>query len=99
MSTVSIRIGEETHESLRRYRDNLQVAVNGNAKKYGHLGLAYPISLDDALRYLLLQQKGHTRRGKGFDPGGREKDKLEQEDDDERDYERLVNEGLGEDDA
>ena len=76
MPTTSVRFQTETMDKLRAYRDNLQVAFNRDPKRFHDWPESFRLSLDDALKYLLFQQQSHGKRAKkGFDAGGRDKDK------------------------
>ena len=77
MNWKSLRVEADTLSALTRYRDALQVQVNGNHKKYARFAPHFRVSLGDAIQYLLDQKDAHTKRSKGFDAGGRAKDKQE----------------------
>ena len=74
MNYKSMRVEGHTLIGLQRYRDALQVQVNANRTKYARFAPSFRVSLGDAIDYLIEQKNAHTRRGKGFDAGGRAKD-------------------------
>jgi hypothetical protein len=86
MTTQSVRFSLATMDRLRGYRDNLQVTFNRDPKRFSSFGFDGKLTLDDALSYLLVQQKSHGMRSrKSFDAGGRDKDNHVAEQRDEED--------------
>jgi hypothetical protein len=58
----SIRITKAGLHRIQQYRDRLQVQVSQNPERFPRFSPSFRVSIDDALVYLLDQQRGHSAR-------------------------------------
>lgn len=64
MIYASLRVSRRCLHAIQQYRDRLQVAVNANPERFARFGPSMRVSIDDAVTYLLDQQRSHAVRSK-----------------------------------
>lgn len=62
MIYASLRVSRGCLHAIQKYRDRLQVTVNANPERYQRFGPSMRVSIDDAVMFLLDQQRGHSIR-------------------------------------